>query len=231
MKKPAYITVEEMRAHPEWVREIDSGGGTRFRGTTEPLLALKYFSKNGVILECGPESGAFTKFLQDNGFSNLHAADFYDVLEFPDRAKMKFTATDLNTELLPYQDNFFDGVTAWGIGEHMENPYHFMREIHRVIKPGAKFIFALPNVFHITSRLLFLKKGTFPRWNESNNHITVFTKDTFKKTFLRYFNLVDTVYTKSGIYCFGKERFKNVLPANEWFSNYIIYILEKQLRS
>ncbi len=228
MKKPAYITVEEMRAHPEWVREIDNGGGTRFRGTTEPSLALKYFPKNGAVLECGPQSGTFTKFLQDNGFSNIHAVDFYDALEIPDRAKMKFTVVDLNKEPLPYPDNYFDGITAWGIGEHLENPYHFMHEAHRAIKPGAKFIFALPNVFHIMSRLLFLKKGTFPRWNESNNHITIFTKDTFKKTFLRYFDLVDTVYTKQGVYCFGRERFRNILPANEWFANYIIYILEKK---
>lgn len=229
MKKPAYITVEEMRSYPEWVQEKEEAeGGTRFMGTTEPCLALKYFPRDGKILECGPHTGAFTKILQDEGYADIHAVDFYDALKFPDRSKMAFTLADFNTEKIPYPDNSFDGVTAWGIGEHMENPYHFMREVHRVIKPGAKFIFALPNVFHIMSRLLFLKKGMFPRWNETNNHITVFTKDTFKKTFLRYFDLADTVYTKPGIYCFGKERFRGLLPANEWFGNYVIYVLEKR---
>ncbi|MBI2056292.1 MAG: class I SAM-dependent methyltransferase [Candidatus Sungbacteria bacterium] len=229
MKKPAYITVEEMRMHPEWVREKEEvEGGTRFMGTTEPSLALQYFPKNGKILECGPHTGAFTKILQDHNYTDIHAVDFYDALKFADRTKMAFTVIDLNTEKIPYPNNSFDGVAAWGIGEHMENPYHFMREVYRVIKPGAKFIFALPNVFHVTSRLLFLKKGTFPRWNESNNHITVFTKDTFKKTFLRYFDLEKTIYTKPGVFLFGKERFKHILPANEWFGNYVIYVMEKK---
>ncbi len=226
MKKPPYITVEEMRAHPEWVREDREDGGTRFLGTTTPDLVFKYFTdKNAPVLECGPDRGMFTKMLLDKGYTRVHAADFYNNLFFPDRRQFDFKIVDMNKETLPYADKMFAGVTAWGIGEHMENPYHFCREVHRVMKEDGIFIFALPNVFHIISRLLFLKKGTFPRWNESNNHITVFTKDTFKKTYLRYFELVKTVYTKPGIQYSFFHIFDRFLPTNEWFANYIIYVL------
>lgn len=226
MKKPSYITVAEMRAHPEWTEKEEQDGGTRFRGTTTPEVAWKYFTdKKAHVLECGPHTGAFTRLLQEHGYENIHAVDFYDALTFPDGTHIDFQLVDMNTEPLPYQDKFFSYVTAWGIGEHMENPYHFMREVHRVVRPDGIFIFALPNVFHIMSRLLFLKKGTFPRWNGSNNHITVFTKDTFKKTYLRYFELVETVYTKPGIQYSFFHIFDRFLPANEWFANYVIYVL------
>ncbi len=225
-KKPSYMTVEEMRAHPELLEKEEQGGGSRFRGTTTPELAFKYFTDtNAHVLECGPHTGSFTKLLQEKGYANIHAVDFYDALSFADRSKLDFKVVDMNTEKLPYEDAFFQYVAAWGIGEHMENPYHFCREVHRVMKPDGIFIFALPNVFHIISRLVFLKKGTFPRWAESNNHITIFTRDTFKKTYLRYFDLVETVYTKPGIQYSFLHIFDRFLPANEWFANYIIYVL------
>lgn len=218
-----------MRTHPEWLETHGDDGGTRFRGTTTPELAYKYFTnKKGHILECGPHMGMFTKSLLDEGYKNVHTLDFFDALEFVSKKDIDFKLIDLNTEKMPYENNSMDYVTAWGIGEHMENPFHFMREVHRVIKPDGVFIFALPNVFHIISRLLFLKKGTFPRWNESNNHIMLFSKDTFKKTFLRYFELVEIVYTKPGIQYLFLHKFDKFLPANEWFSNYIIYVLRKK---
>ncbi|MBX4210346.1 class I SAM-dependent methyltransferase [Candidatus Parcubacteria bacterium] len=228
MKKPAYITVEEMHTHPEWLETDDHSGGTRFQGTTTPDVAFKYFTdKNGKYLECGPHLGMFAKVMLEKGYKNWYAVDFFDALKLVDRSKIDLHILDLNTEKIPYPDNMFDGVTAWGIGEHMENPFHFMREVHRVLKPGGTFIFALPNVFHIVSRLLFLKKGTFPRWNESNNHIMLFSKDTFKKTFLRFFRLEKTIYSKPGIQYLFFHIFDRFLPANEWFSNYVIYVLKK----
>lgn len=230
MKRPAYITVEEMRANPDWVHEPDrNDGGGRFIGSTTPEVAFRYFkNKKEPILECGPDQGMFTKTLKDHGYENVHAVDFYDNIRFLDKKNFTFHLVDLCTEKFPYPDNFFGGTTAWGIGEHMENPYWFCREVHRTLKQDGIFIFALPNVFHIVSRLLFLKKGTFPRWNESNNHITVFTKDTFKKTYLRYFDLIDTIYTKPGIQYSFFPIFDRFLPVNEWFANYIIYVMKKK---
>ncbi len=229
MKKPVYMTVEEMRQHPELIEPEEEEGGSRFRGTTTPELAFTYFpDKNGAILECGPHRGAFTKLLLKHGYTDIHAVDFYDGLMGVDRQKVDFCVVDMNTEKLPYSDNYFSGVTAWGIGEHMENPYFFMREVHRVLTPGGVIIFALPNVAHIMSRLVFLKRATFPRWSESNNHIAIFTRDIIKKTFLRSFALIETVYTRPGIHYLFFHMFNRFLPANEWFGNYVVYVMKKR---
>ena len=229
MKKPAYITVEEMRTHPEWQEKASEDGGTRFKGSTSPEIAFKYFTnKNGHILECGPHLGMFTKLLQERGYTNIHTLDFFDAMKFVPKDSIDFRILDLNTEKFPFEDNTFDGVTAWGIGEHMENPFHFMREVHRTINPNGIFIFALPNVFHIISRLLFLKRGEFPRWTHNNNHIMIFSKGTFKKTFLRYFDLVETIYTKPGIQYLFFNKFDKYLPSNEWFGNWVVYVMRKK---
>lgn len=228
-----YVTVEEMRRNPD-LQEVQTSdaGGTRFVGPTEIPVALRYFTdKDGAVLECGPVFGKFLKVLQDEGYKNVHGLDFVDMLTFPDRASLTFHAIDFNTEKFPYPDHFFGGIAAWGFGEHLENPYHFLREAHRTLKPGGLFIFSLPSVFHIMGRLLFLKNGMFPKWNQFNNHIALFPRGVFDKTFLRYFDLMETTYTHPYIKAPPYALFRLIsrwLPANEWFGNYVVYVLRKK---
>ena len=225
-----YVTVEEMRKHPEQIEKEGraKAGGTRFEGSTVPEFALEYFPRDGEVLECGPIFGPFIKYLQDHGYRHIHALDFVDVLTFPDRTKVTMNVIDFNKESMPYPENFFDGVAAWGIMEHLENSFHFVREVHRVLTPGGVFIISIPNVFHILSRLLFLKKGMFPRWNESNNHISILPRGVFEKTVLRYFDLVRVRYVKPHLQFLFFDRFSRWLPSNQWFGDYVVYILKKK---
>lgn len=225
-----YLTVEEMRENAELLKQDNKleEGGSRFFGSTDTATALKYLPKNGKILECGPSVGSFTHFLQEEGYRDVHALDFTDAMLFADKAKISFHTMDFNTERMPYQDGFFDGVTAWGIAEHLENPYHFMREAHRVLKDGAPFLVAVPSIFHWMSRLLFLKTGMFPRWNRRNNHIAVFPRGVFEKIVLRYFDQTEIRYTKPSFWLNQPNRLSRYLPENEWFGNYVVYVLKKK---
>ncbi len=222
------MTVAEMRKNPERIEDIpQKGGGSRFDESTHPPLALKYFPKNGRILECGPVFGMFTKFLQDNGYEDIHVLDFVDILHFPDKSKITFKEIDFNFETIPYQDNFFNGIAAWGIGEHLENPFYFIRETYRVLdKKNGVFLFSLPNVFHIMSRLVFLKNGSFPRWNTLNNHISILPRGIIEKTVFRYFDVLEIKYIKPGIHVRFLNVFAKWLPANEWFGDYVVYVLK-----
>ncbi len=46
---------------------------------------------------------------------------------------------------LPFPDESFDLVTANVVVEHVPDPQKLLREIHRVLRPGGKFLFHTPN--------------------------------------------------------------------------------------
>ena len=49
---------------------------------------------------------------------------------------------------LPFENNSFDLAWADYVMEHVEDPASFLKEVHRVLKPGASFFFRTPNIFH-----------------------------------------------------------------------------------
>lgn len=56
----------------------------------------------------------------------------------------KFVQSDLNTPM-PFKKNTFDCVTAGEMIEHLYNPFLFLNECYRVLKPKGKLIITTPN--------------------------------------------------------------------------------------
>ncbi len=229
----SYMTVAEMRANKEKVRALDTDpkDGTkksrRFDGSTRPEFVYELVRKDANVLELGPFRGPLTKELQDHGYTRLSTLDFIDILDLPDRGKLEHIGeVDFNLERFPHPDNTFDAVVSFGMFEHLENPFHCAREVARVLKPGGIFLMAVPNVFHIMSRLVFLRRGMFPRWSFGNNHIAVLPRGVFEKTILRDFVLQETRYYKPFLHWLGAKA--KYLPANEWWSDYVAYIMRKK---
>jgi len=52
---------------------------------------------------------------------------------------------------LPFADDTFDLAWADFVFEHVVKPEVFLREVHRVLKPGASFFFRTPNKHHYVS--------------------------------------------------------------------------------
>ncbi len=52
---------------------------------------------------------------------------------------------DLSTEKLKFQDDQFDAVICLEVFEHLQNPYHALMEIQRVLKPRGKLVVSVPN--------------------------------------------------------------------------------------
>ena len=110
---------------------------------------------------------------------------------------------DLSTEKLKFQDDQFDAVICLEIFEHLQNPYHALMEIQRVLKPRGKLILSVPNYRGghimiypglITFKFfkLFLQqnyfkickcKGWGPVWNRDN--LGVWLSQRSKNKFLK----------------------------------------------
>ncbi|MDD5284862.1 MAG: class I SAM-dependent methyltransferase [Desulfuromonadaceae bacterium] len=60
---------------------------------------------------------------------------------------------------LPFDNNSFDIVYAIEVVEHLQNPYAFIGEIFRIVKPGGSILLSMPNILNISSRISFFLNG------------------------------------------------------------------------
>lgn len=227
-----YLTPEEILKNKQSVKEKFELRPDRkilpLKGRSVSIFENSVKDKDAKILDFGTGSGAFLGALHGSGYKNLSACDIDDYIDGKFKNFIKdFQPLDASFQKLKWPSGSFDAVTAWEVFEHLENPHNAIREIHRVLKPGGLLIFSVPNIFHIISRIVFFKKGLFPRWNETNNHISVFPKGIFEKTFLRYFDLMKEgyVHAKISLPILNKINF---LPENKWFGNWVYYVLKKK---
>jgi SAM-dependent methyltransferase len=71
-----------------------------------------------------------------------------------------WTAVNLNDDL-PFRSARFDLVMMLEVVEHLADIPHILREIARVMKPGAVAILSTPNRLNVTSRLHYLLSGFY----------------------------------------------------------------------
>lgn len=187
---------------------------------------VAHIEKDAKILDIGSGGGHFLLSCLDAGYKNLSGSDLHNYLQF-DALKplVDFKESDLNKEPLPFPDAYFDVVTSFHTFEHLENPFHFIRECARVLKPGGTFILAYPYAWSIQSRLLFLFTGNVIGYRLSNSHITFLTKSIWQKCFGRKFRKIKEYFYRGKLGFLG---FTIHLPANKYFGNAVCYILEKQ---
>ena len=68
---------------------------------------------------------------------------------------------------IPVDDNSFDVVFSRYVLEHISEPTQFLREMHRVLKPGGRFIFLTPNKWHYVTLAARMTPHWFHEWYNS----------------------------------------------------------------
>lgn len=107
--------------------------------------------RSGTILDAGAGAGELSEALGKMGFA-VTSCDL-----FPDGCSVKCDKVDLNKPL-PYTKPF-DNIACMEVIEHLENPYHLIREFSRLTKKGSLLVLSTPNIANIFSRIKFLLTG------------------------------------------------------------------------
>ncbi|MHA1875447.1 MAG: class I SAM-dependent methyltransferase [Promethearchaeota archaeon] len=143
--------------------------------THETVLALISRENSGLVLDVGAGSGALSLKLCELGFKVV-ATDINSTFKANTIDEdIEFVLSDLDVSI-PFKDHVFDYIVAVEIIEHVENPWHFLREISRVLKINGKLYLTTPNIHAIYQRIYFLFSRPFYSFRnydfEENRHIT-----------------------------------------------------------
>ena len=136
--------------------------------------ASAFFAGGARVLDLASGSGALALRLCDLGFD---VACCEAVPEgFRLHGRVPLSTVDLDDDFATRLDGPFDAITAVEIIEHLENPWHFLRQCAHLLKPGGRMILTTPNIDTPRSILSFVKTGTFKFFTdgyyEKDGHIT-----------------------------------------------------------
>ncbi|MFT5387958.1 MAG: ubiquinone/menaquinone biosynthesis C-methylase UbiE [Candidatus Omnitrophota bacterium] len=122
---------------------------------------------------------------------------------------------------LPFEDNTFDYVTAWGVIEHFPCIPSILKEITRITKKDAEIVIMVPNAYFYRFILNTWHKGTGPTKHQEPEMLYAFAewKRMIEKTSLEV--------TKTNFHNkFNKPKWewlRNILIPF-YFSNHFVYV-------
>lgn len=99
--------------------------------------------KTGTILDIGSGTGHFLSAVRDKRWKITG-------IESSQKAR-DYSLRELGVEVLPPEKitsipaKSFDCITMWHVLEHFHDPFTYLTEVIRLLKPGGKCIIALPN--------------------------------------------------------------------------------------
>jgi ubiquinone/menaquinone biosynthesis C-methylase UbiE len=114
--------------------------------------------KATVYLDLGCNDGSITERIAEMvEAKEVYGVDIDDVaLDKAKQRKIKTFKLDLSYDKIPLNNNSVDLVTALELIEHLINPDHILREVHRVLNSHGQFILSTPNLASYVNRLILL---------------------------------------------------------------------------
>ena len=124
------------------------------------------------ILEIGPGKGALSSAIRDA----LQNAGINYEIECGDIEPQQINDQNLGFECryVNAQDKFnldkqYDIGIIVELIEHIENPFHLIREFSEILKPGSMLIVTSPNILSLASRLRFFLTGCYDYFRRPYN--------------------------------------------------------------
>ena len=131
---------------------------------------LETVPKGHNILDFGAGEGALSQRLFDLGYAVV-AADMNEV-DFKAKGPL-FNKIDFNNRqevehFLNEHENFFDVVIGIEVIEHIHNPWQYIDDLLKMVKPGGLILLTTPNITSWLSRFIFLFSGRFHQFADTD---------------------------------------------------------------
>ena len=137
-------------------------------------------NKNVSILILASGYGAFEQRLIDNGFLNIQSTDIEDNYKADNK---NLIIKDLNKNFEDIKGSF-DYIIAMEIIEHLENQFHFVRNVEKLMNSSTVLFITTPNINRKSLRLRFLLKNEIEFFTEKDlhgsGHINIIQDHVFK---------------------------------------------------
>ena len=241
----AYYESEEYISHSDTSRGFSNKlyriARTIMLGRKKVLVEKVTGLKKGKILDIGSGTGYFAAIMRKAGWQvkgveinekarNFSASNFGLEVDLPDR-------------ITSYDTNSFDCITLWHVLEHFHDPFKYISEIYRLLKPGAVCVVALPNsssydstyykqfwaAWDVPRHLWHFQPSTFRIFSEKSGFILENLETLLLDVF--YISLLSERYKGSSM-AFFKAISKAVIFSfrslfNKERSSSVIYLLRK----
>ncbi len=139
------------------------------------IYDLEKVDKNLKILDVGSGAGIMGQDLKEFGHQTINLDTFGSG---PD-----FIECDINKKW-PVSDQDFDYLVCLDVAEHLYDPVHILTEARRVLKPGGKLVFGVPNHFDLRQRLRMLFGRGIIHWDNVK-----YAEQPWNYVHIRFFDL------------------------------------------
>jgi SAM-dependent methyltransferase len=106
----------------------------------EASQALRFFPKEGTILEIGAGAGWQARFFTERGY-RVSAIDIASSIHLKNAV---FPVSVYDGRIIPFPDKSFDVVFSSNVLEHIPHVLAFQQEIRRVSRPGGRIVHVMP---------------------------------------------------------------------------------------
>lgn len=226
-------TIQDIKSNPQYCSAEEyiywTAKTTPYRGRRVARIMQDYFDKNMKIVDVGSSQGLTIGYLAQV-FPNIEGFDVDQMAiktakKRLKRLKVNAKLSAYNGHRLPLKDNCAEGMISTEVFEHVDNTDLFIKELHRVLKPGKTLIISTPNKlypieceFHLPFLSYLPKKLAnlyvkLSKKGKSYDGVNLATYNTFKNTLSKYFSTEDITFhiiKNYDKYYLNKERGKIV---------------------